>query len=85
MQEDGDTSIMPPNSRVMIAYKMLEDALMKHDNPTQAMLYKKKFDPMLLKLEARYIPISPSKRTVKGSRFLGGSTPGRRFTTLVHT
>jgi hypothetical protein len=85
MQEDGDTSIIPPNSRVMIAYKMLEDALMKHDNPTQALMYKKKYEPMLLKLEARYIPISPSKRTVKGGRFLGGSTPGRRFTTLVHT
>ena len=85
MVEDNDTSAVPPDQRMVIAYKALADILMKHDNMTQSELYRRRFDEELLRLEKRYL-ISPSRRIVKGN-WLANMEPNSfsRFTTLVHT
>ena len=85
MQEDNDVSLIPPENRMIIAYKALADVLAKHDNPTQAEMYKRKFNVCLLQLERRYL-ITPSKRIVKGD--WGADTGFRRwsrFSALVHS
>lgn len=85
MQEDNDVSLIPPAHRMVIAYRALADVLFKHDNPTQAEIYKRKYDVELLQLERRYL-ISTSRRIVKGNWLdnMGANRFGR-FTTLVHT
>jgi hypothetical protein len=85
MREDSDVSAIPPDQRMIIAYKALADVLIKHDNPVQAELYRKRYDAMLLKLEKRYL-ITPSRRIVKGN-WLSNMEPNSysRFSTLVHT
>ena len=85
MREDSDVSAIPPEHRMLIAYKALADVLIKHDNPVQAALYRKRYDALLLKLEKRYL-ITPSRRIVKGN-WLSNMEPNsfNRFTTLVHT
>jgi hypothetical protein len=85
MQEDNDVSLIPPAHRMIIAYKALADVLVKHDNPSQAELYRKRFEQELLQLEKRYL-ITPSKRIVKGN-WLTNMEPNsfNRYTTLVHT
>ena len=85
MQEDNDVSLIPPAHRMIVAYKALADVLVKHDNPSQAELYRKRFEQELLQLEKRYL-ITPSKRLVKGN-WLTNMEPNsfNRYTTLVHT
>lgn len=85
MQEDNDVSAIPPDHRMLIAYKALADIFIKHDNPTQSELYRRRFDEMLLRLERRYL-ITPARRIVKGN-WLVNMEPNsfNRFTTLVHT
>tara|TARA_R100000458_G_C8269623_1_gene244370 strand:+ start:271 stop:1572 length:1302 start_codon:yes stop_codon:yes gene_type:complete len=85
MVEDGDTSSIPPDQRMVIAYMALSDILMKHDNPTQSELYRRRADEILLRIEKRYL-ISPARRIVKGN-WLANMEPNSfsRFTTLVHT
>lgn len=85
MQEDNDVSLIPPAHRMIIAYKALADVLVKHNNPAQAELYRKRFEAELLQLEKRYL-ITPSRRIVKGN-WLTNMEPNsfNRFTTLVHT
>jgi hypothetical protein len=85
MREDSDVSAIPPDQRMIIAYKALADVLIKHDNPVQSELYRKRYEAMLLKLEKRYL-ITPSRRIVKGN-WLANMEPNSfsRFTTLVHT
>ena len=85
MQEDNDVSLIPPAHRMIVAYKALADVLVKHDNPSQAELYRKRFEQELLQLEKRYL-ITPSKRLVKGN-WLTNMEPNsfHRFSTLVHT
>ena len=85
MREDSDVSAIPPEHRMLIAYKALADVLIKHDNPVQSELYRKRYEAMLLKLEKRYL-ITPSRRIVKGN-WLANMEPNSfsRFTTLVHT
>ena len=85
MRENSDVSAIPPDQRMIIAYKALSDVLIKHDNPVQSELYRKRYDAMLLKLERRYL-ITPSRRIVKGN-WLANMEPNSfsRFTTLVHT
>lgn len=85
MQEDGDVSAIPPDHRMLIAYKALSDIFIKHDNLTQSELYRRRFDEMLLRLERRYL-ITPARRIVKGN-WLTNMEPNsfNRFTTLVHT
>lgn len=85
MVEDGDVSSVPPDQRMVIAYYALADVLMKHDNPTQSELYRRRADAMLLRLERRYL-VTPSRRIVKGN-WLANMEPNAfsRFSTLVHT
>ena len=85
MREDSDVSAIPPDQRMIIAYKALADVLIKHDNPVQSELYRKRYEAMLLKLEKRYL-ITPSRRIVKGN-WLSNMEPNSysRFSTLVHT
>lgn len=85
MVEDGDTSSIPPDQRMVIAYMALADILMKHDNPTQSELYRRRADEILMRLERRYL-ITPARRIVKGN-WLANMEPNSfsRFTTLVHT
>jgi hypothetical protein len=85
MQENNDVSLIPPAHRMIIAYKALADVLVKHDNASQAEMYRKRFEQELLQLEKRYL-ISPSKRLVKGN-WLTNMEPNsfNRYTTLVHT
>jgi len=85
MVEDNDTSSIPPDQRMVIAYMALSDILMKHDNPTQSELYRRRADEILLRIEKRYL-ISPARRIVKGN-WLANMEPNSfsRFTTLVHT
>ena len=85
MRENSDVSAIPPDQRMIIAYKALSDVLIKHDNPVQSELYRKRYDAMLLKLERRYL-ITPSRRIVKGN-WLANMEPNSysRFSTLVHT
>jgi hypothetical protein len=85
MQEDNDVSLIPPAHRMIIAYKALADVLVKHNNPSQAELYRKRFEAELLQLERRYL-LSTAKRIVKGN-WLTNMEPNSfsRFTTLVHT
>lgn len=65
MVEDNDTSIIPPAHRMVIAYRALYEVLVKHNNPTLAELYRKRYDYNLLQLERRYLS-QPSRRMVKG-------------------
>ena len=85
MQEDNDVSAIPPDHRMLIAYKALSDIFVKHDNLTQSELYRRRFDEMLLRLERRYL-ITPARRIVKGN-WLTNMEPNsfNRYTTLVHT
>ncbi len=85
MQEDGDVSAIPPDHRMLIAYRALADIFVKHDNLTQSELYRRRFDEMLLRLERRYL-ITPARRIVKGN-WLTNMEPNsfNRYTTLVHT
>jgi len=85
MVEDGDTSSIPPDQRMVIAYMALADILIKHDNPTQSELYRRRADEILMRLERRYL-ITPARRIVKGN-WLANMEPNSfsRFTTLVHT
>lgn len=85
MQEDNDVSLIPPAHRMIVAYKALADVLVKHDNPSQSELYRRRFEAELLQLEKRYL-ITTSRRIVKGN-WLNNMEPNSfsRFTTLVHT
>lgn len=85
MREDNDVSLIPPAHRMMIAYKALADVLVKHDNPTQAEMFRRRFEAQQLQLEKRYL-ITPSRRIVKGN-WLTNMEPNSfsRFTTLVHS
>jgi hypothetical protein len=85
MQEDGDVSAIPPDHRMLIAYRALADIFVKHDNLTQSELYRRRFDEMMLRLERRYL-ITPARRIVKGN-WLTNMEPNsfNRYTTLVHT
>ena len=65
MVEDSDVSIIPPAHRMIIAYRALYEVLIKHNNPTLAELYRKRYDYGLLQLERRYLS-QPSRRLVKG-------------------
>lgn len=65
MVEDNDTSIIPAAHRMVIAYRALYEVLVKHNNPTLAELYRKRYDYNLLQLERRYLS-QPSRRLVKG-------------------
>lgn len=84
MFERNDTSSIPPEHRMLIAYKALADILIKHNNPTQSQLYARRFDEMLLVLDKRYL-ITPQRRIVKGN-WLNNMEPNSfsRFRTLVH-
>lgn len=85
MREDNDVSLIPPAHRMIIAYKALADVLVKHDNPTQAEIFKRRYEALQLQLEKRYL-ISPSRRIVKGNWLINMETNGfNRFKTLVHT
>jgi hypothetical protein len=85
MREDSDTSVIPPKFRVLIAYRALADALSKHGNETQAMLWEKKFRPKLLQLEDRFLPTARSQRVVKGGSWFGVGRERNKYTSLVHT
>lgn len=65
MVEDGDVPIIPPAHRMIIAYRALYEVLVKHNNPSLAELYRKRYDYGLLQLERRYLS-QPSRRLVKG-------------------
>jgi len=65
MVEDNDTSIIPAAHRMLIAYRALYEVLVKHNNPSLAELYRKRYDTGLLQLERRYLS-QPSRRLVKG-------------------
>lgn len=85
MRENSDVSAIPPDQRMIIAYKALSDVLIKHDNPVQSELYRRRYDAMLLKLERRYL-ITPSRRIVKGNWLSNMEANSySRFSTLVHT
>lgn len=85
MVEDGDVSSIPPDQRMLLAYWALVDVLMKHDNPTQSEMYRRRVEEMLLRLERRYL-VTTSRRIVKGN-WLVNMEPNSfsRFSTLVHT
>lgn len=65
MVEDNDTSVIPPAHRMIIAYRALYEVLVKHNNPSLAELYRKRYEAGLLQLERRYLS-QPSRRLVKG-------------------
>ena len=85
MREDSDVSAIPPDQRMVIAYKALADVLIKHGNQVQSELYRRRYDEMLLRIERRYL-VTPSRRIVKGNWLVNMEPNGfSRFTTLVHT
>jgi hypothetical protein len=85
MVEDSDVSAVPPDHRMVIAYRALADVLFKHDNATQSEMYRKKAETELLKMERRYL-ITPSRRIVKGNWLEQyESHTFNRYTKLVHT
>jgi len=75
MVEDNDTSIVPVAHRMIIAYRALYEVLVKHNNPSLAELYKKRYDLGLLQLESRYLS-QPSRRLVKGFMSPSGAPAG---------
>jgi len=79
MVEDNDTSIIPVAHRMIIAYRALYEVLVKHNNPSLAELYLKRYQTGLLQLERRYLS-QPSRRLIKGfmSPFAGSDGPYRR-------
>ena len=80
--EETDTPDIPAAHRIIIAYKALENLLMKADSPAQSQLYAKRSEQEILKMERRYL-ITPARRIVKGDFTTPGSFRFNRFTRLT--
>jgi len=62
--EDSDSPQIPGSSHQYIAYKSLVDVFSKHDNTTQAEVYRRKSELEIIKMEQRYLT-EISRRWVK--------------------
>lgn len=80
--EETDTPDIPAAHRIIIAYKALENLLIKADSPAQSQLYAKRAEQEILKMERRYL-ITPARRIVKGNFNTAGSFRFNRFTRLT--
>jgi len=65
LQEDTDTPQLPQSHHLVLAYACLMDILNKHDNPTLAGIYRRKYERELIKMEQRFLTQKP-RRFVKG-------------------
>jgi len=80
--EDTDTPDIPAAHRIIIAYKALENLLMKADSPAQSQLYAKRAEQEILKMERRYL-IAPARRINKGNFTTPGSYRFNRYSRLT--
>lgn len=80
--EDTDTPSIPAAHRIVIAYKALENLLMKADNPSQSQLFAKRAEQEILKMERRYL-VTPARRVMIGNFTTPGSYRFNRFTRLT--
>lgn len=87
MVEDADISPIPSPHQIVIAYRALESAAVKHDQVSQSQLFAKRAATELIAMERRYLTQIPS-RMVKGAWNDTGTTDRVRWSvygTLTHT
>ena len=81
LQEDTDTPELPQSHHLILAYACLMDVLNKHDNPTLAGIYRRKYERELVKMEQRFLTQKP-RRFVKGFMKESGVDTVPMFTPL---
>ena len=65
LMENTDTPELPQSHHLVLAYACLMDVLGKHDNPTLAGIYRRKYEREVVKMEQRFLTQKP-RRFVKG-------------------
>jgi len=80
--DDADTPEFPAAHHSVLAYMSLRDIFIKHNNEQQAVLYDRKVQQEMLKIEQRYLN-SIAKRYIK--RFMSGTRtdPVPLYTPLI--
>lgn len=81
LEEDTDTPELPQSHHLILAYACLMDVLNKHDNPTLAGIYRRKYERELIKMEQRFLTQKP-RRFVKGFMKESGVDTVPMFTPL---
>ena len=81
LQEPTDTPELPQSHHLILAYACLMDVLNKHDNPTLAGIYRRKYERELVKMEQRFLTQKP-RRYVKGFMKESGVDTVPMFTPL---
>lgn len=81
LQEDTDTPELPQSHHLILAYACLMDVLNKHDNPTLAGIYRRKYEREVVKMEQRFLTQKP-RRFVKGFMKESGVDTVPMFTPL---
>ena len=81
LQEDTDTPQLPQSHHLILAYACLMDVLNKHDNPTLAGIYRRKYEREVVKMEQRFLTQKP-RRFVKGFMKESGVDTVPMFTPL---
>lgn len=81
LQEATDTPELPQSHHLILAYACLMDVLNKHDNPTLAGIYRRKYENELVKMEQRFLTQKP-RRFVKGFMKESGVDTVPMFTPL---
>jgi len=81
LQEPTDTPELPQSHHLILAYACLMDVLNKHDNPTLAGIYRRKYENELVKMEQRFLTQKP-RRFVKGFMKESGVDTVPMFTPL---
>tara|TARA_R100001460_G_scaffold106347_5_gene153814 strand:- start:17396 stop:18703 length:1308 start_codon:yes stop_codon:yes gene_type:complete len=81
LQENTDTPELPQSHHLILAYACLMDVLNKHDNPTLAGIYRRKYERELVKMEQRFLTQKP-RRFVKGFMKESGVDTVPMFTPL---
>lgn len=81
LQEPTDTPELPQSHHLILAYACLMDVLGKHDNPTLAGIYRRKYERELIKIEQRFLTQKP-RRFVKGFMKESGVDTVPMFTPL---
>ena len=80
--EDSDSPQMPGAHHQYIAYKALVDVFSKHDNTTQAEVYRRKAELEIIKMEQRYLS-EISRRWVKAGYGVEPAFRSNRFGPLT--
>jgi hypothetical protein len=81
LQEPTDTPELPQSHHLILAYACLMDVLNKHDNPTLAGIYRRKYEREVVKMEQRFLTQKP-RRFVKGFMKESGVDTVPMFTPL---